>query len=173
MGTKNYGDKSADDGYRRNVGIILLNHYNQVFWARRAGHDGWQFPQGGVQRDETPEDALYRELYEEVGLTASQVRIVARTSDWLHYDLPSRYRRRPAKGKQFRGQKQIWFLLRLLGDESAVCLDNCDRPEFDKWMWIDYWSAVENIVDFKRKVYELALSELETYLPDVPFYKQF
>jgi putative (di)nucleoside polyphosphate hydrolase len=126
-----------------------------------------------VQRDETPEDALYRELYEEVGLTASQVRIVARTSDWLHYDLPSRYRRRPAKGKQFRGQKQIWFLLRLLGDESAVCLDNCDRPEFDKWMWIDYWSAVENIVDFKRKVYELALSELETYLPDVPFYKQF
>ncbi|MDH3639617.1 MAG: RNA pyrophosphohydrolase, partial [Gammaproteobacteria bacterium] len=113
MSIQNFESRFRDDGYRPNVGIILLNRYNQVFWARRTGHDGWQFPQGGMQRNETPVQALYRELYEEVGLTESQVRIVARTNGWLHYDLPSKYRRRPGKGTRFRGQKQIWFLLRL------------------------------------------------------------
>lgn len=162
--------RGSDDGYRRNVGIILLNRSNQVFWARRSQHDGWQFPQGGVQHDETPEQALYRELYEEVGLTRCQVKIVARTNGWLRYDLPGRYRRRSRSGKTLRGQKQIWFLLTLLGDESAVCLDVSERPEFDEWMWIDYWSAVDNIIEFKRSVYETALSELEHYLPKSPFF---
>ncbi len=165
--------KLTDDGYRPNVGIVLLNRYNQVFWARRVRHDGWQFPQGGMQRNETPEQALYRELYEEVGLTESQVRIVARTNGWLRYDLPTKYRRRPGRGKQFRGQKQIWFLLKLLSDESEVRLDNCERPEFDEWTWIDYWTAVEEIVEFKRNVYEMALSELENYLPDLSLFRPY
>ena len=81
---KRYNDR---DGYRPNVGIILFNHRNKVFWARRCGHDGWQFPQGGVRADETLEQALYRELKEEVGLDRDHVKVVARTQDWLHAKL--------------------------------------------------------------------------------------
>ncbi len=159
-------DNVADDGYRPNVGIILCNCEKQVLWARRSGHDGWQFPQGGVRPDETPEEALFRELYEEVGLQRDHVRIVARTHGWLKYDLPERYRRRRRAQRPdlFRGQKQIWYLLQMLCDDSTVCLDTSASPEFDEWRWIDYWSALENIVDFKRQVYELALVELERYL---------
>jgi putative (di)nucleoside polyphosphate hydrolase len=153
------------DGYRPNVGMILLNDVNQVFWARRAGQQGWQFPQGGMRRDETPEQALYRELYEEVGLQPPQVEILARTRGWLRYDLPERYRR-AANGSQqpIRGQKQIWFLLRLLEGDSAVRLDCCRRPEFDAWCWVDYWRPLEAIIEFKRDVYRRALAELECHV---------
>lgn len=159
------------DGYRPNVGIILFNKYCQVLWARRRSHDGWQFPQGGVRSDETAEQALFRELYEEIGLNRDDVRIIARTQDWLRYDLPPQFRRRQqAKpDDSFLGQKQIWFLLRLLCDDSAVCLDTSPKPEFDKWRWIDYWGAVEQIVDFKRQVYRSALIELEHFLPTLSF----
>lgn len=160
----------ADDGYRPNVGIILTNELNQVFWARRAGHDGWQFPQGGVKQDETVDQAMYRELYEEVGLERRHVRVMARTSDWLKYDLPQRYLRRIRRrgDDKFRGQKQIWYLLRLLGDEQAVRLDRSVRPEFDKWIWVDWWTAAQEIVEFKRSVYEHVLTEFYKALP--PFY---
>lgn len=154
------------DGYRPNVGMILLNAVNQVFWARRVGQLGWQFPQGGMHRDETPEQALYRELYEEVGLQPPQVEIVARTRGWLRYDLPERYRRASPKNafRPIRGQKQIWFLLRLLESDSAVRLDCCDRPEFDAWCWVDYWRPLEAIIEFKKEVYRQALTELECHI---------
>jgi len=160
------------DGYRPNVGIILINRFNQVLWARRASRDGWQFPQGGVRRSETPDEALYRELYEEIGLLPEQVAIVARTRDWLRYDLPQQYLKnlRQQGNRKFRGQKQLWYLLRLLGDDSQVCLDNSDRPEFDEWMWIDWWRALEEIVEFKRNVYETALTELVRFLPHNDFF---
>jgi putative (di)nucleoside polyphosphate hydrolase len=149
-----------DNGYRPNVGIILCNYRGQAFWGRRAGRNGWQFPQGGIDRDETVEQALFRELHEEVGLAADQVAVLGRTRDWLTYELPAEYLRRPP-GSGFRGQKQVWFLLRLLADDRAVHLDACDRPEFDDWCWIDYWRAVEEIIDFKRDVYRRAMTELE------------
>ncbi len=156
-----------DDGYRPNVGIVLFNNSYQVLWARRRTHDGWQFPQGGVRPDETPEQALYRELYEEIGLTRNQVEVIARTRSWLKYDLPPRLRRKKKTKDRsaFLGQKQLWYLLRLMCDDSAVCLDTSSKPEFDEWRWIDYWGAVEQIVDFKRQVYVTALTELERYLP--------
>lgn len=135
-------------------------------WARRFGQNSWQFPQGGIKRHETAEQALYRELHEEVGLLPEQVEIVASTRGWLRYRLPKRYIRfqnRPV----CIGQKQRWFLLRLLAGDEAVQLDLSDKPEFEEWRWVPYWHPLEEIVFFKRRVYEKALRELEQNLfPD-------
>ena len=152
-----------EHGYRPNVGIILCNRENRVFWARRCGQSGWQFPQGGIKPYETPEQALFRELNEEVGLTPGHVQVIGRTREWLHYDIPEQFRRSP-RSSPFRGQKQIWFLLRFLGGEESVRLNACEKPEFDRWRWVEYWSPLEEIVEFKRNVYELALRELEPML---------
>ena len=151
------------DGYRPNVGIVLCNVRNQVFWARRRGQDGWQFPQGGIRSHEAPEQALLRELHEEVGLEAAHVAVIGRTRDWLYYDIPERHQRRSGK---FKGQKQLWFLLRLEAGDEQVCLDRSARPEFDSWCWVDYWRPLDQIVDFKRQVYLQALTELEPLLTD-------
>jgi putative (di)nucleoside polyphosphate hydrolase len=153
-------------GFRANVGIILCNREGRLLWARRYGQSSWQFPQGGIKRHESAEQALFRELYEEVGLLPEQVEIVASTRGWLRYRLPRRYIRfqnRPV----CIGQKQRWFLLRLLAEDEAVRLDLSDKPEFEEWRWVSYWHPLEEIVFFKRRVYEKALQELEHCLsPD-------
>ncbi len=143
------------DGYRLNVGIVLLNPRGQVFWARRVQRDGWQFPQGGMNTDETPDEAMYRELEEETGLRADQVEVLGSTHGWLRYRLPQRYLRRGQRPLCI-GQKQVWFLLRLL-DEESVRLDAHVSPEFDIWRWVDFWYPAEHVVDFKREVYRRAL----------------
>ena len=152
------------DGFRPNVGIILLNQKNQVFWGKRIRTHSWQFPQGGIDRGETPEQAMYRELGEEVGLKPEHVRIVARTRDWLRYEVPDRYIRREARG-HYKGQKQIWFLLQLMAQDWNLNLRATDHPEFDAWRWNDYWVPLDVVVEFKRGVYEMALTELARYLP--------
>ena len=152
------------DGFRPNVGIILLNQKNQVFWGKRIRTHSWQFPQGGIDRGESPEQAMYRELHEEVGLHRQHVRLVARTRDWLRYEVPDRYIRRESRG-HYRGQKQIWYLLQLLGHDWDLNLRATDHPEFDAWRWNDYWVPLDVVVEFKRGVYEMALTELARYLP--------
>ena len=152
------------DGFRPNVGIILLNQRNQVFWGKRIRTHSWQFPQGGIDRGESPEQAMFRELHEEVGLQPQHVSIVARTRDWLRYEVPDRYIRRDARG-HYRGQKQIWFLLRLLGNDWDLNLRATNHPEFDAWRWNDYWVPLDVVVEFKRGVYQMALTELSRYLP--------
>ena len=152
------------DGFRPNVGIILLNQKNQVFWGKRIRTHSWQFPQGGIDRGETPEQAMFRELHEEVGLQPHHVGIVARTRDWLRYEVPDRYIRRDARG-HYRGQKQIWFLLRLLGNDWDLNLRATNHPEFDAWRWNDYWVPLDVVVEFKRGVYQMALTELARHLP--------
>jgi putative (di)nucleoside polyphosphate hydrolase len=156
------------EGYRPNVGIVLLNGANEVFWGKRVGQHSWQFPQGGIQHGESPEEAMYRELHEEVGLLPEHVQIVGRTRDWLRYDVPEEFLRRQTASRMqrasYRGQKQIWFLLRLTGQDSDIHLRATEHPEFDAWRWHPYWIELDSVVDFKREVYELALSELARYL---------
>jgi putative (di)nucleoside polyphosphate hydrolase len=151
------------DGYRPNVGIVLCNRKNEVFWGKRVKEHSWQFPQGGIQHGETPEEAMYRELTEEIGLLRKHVRIIGRTRDWLRYEVPEQWIRREWRGA-YRGQKQIWYLLRLVGRDTDVSLRASDHPEFDAWRWSEYWIPMENVIDFKREVYKLALTELAPFL---------
>lgn len=152
-----------EEGFRANVGIILANEKGQVLWARRVGQDAWQFPQGGIAADETPEDALYRELYEEVGLERDDVRVISCTRGWLKYRLPKRFLRYRSKPLCI-GQKQKWFLLMLTGNEERVSFDYGNPPEFDDWRWVNYWYPLNKVVSFKRDVYRRALKELAPHL---------
>src|SRR3989337_1316613 len=151
------------EGFRANVGIMLCNQDGQLFWARRAGMDAWQFPQGGIKPDEDAETAMYRELREEIGLLPEHVEVIASTDDWLKYWLPKRFIRQNIFPLCI-GQKQIWFLLKLIADDSQVRLDVSKNPEFDNWRWIDYWDPAEQVVAFKRNVYEQALQQLAPYI---------
>lgn len=156
------------DGFRPNVGIILCNADNKVFWGKRIREHSWQFPQGGINFGETPEQAMYRELMEEVGLRPEHVRILGRTRDWLRYEVPTTWIKREFRGT-YKGQKQIWYLLRLIGRDSDVSLRASDHPEFDAWRWNDYWIQLSEVIEFKRGVYESALNELHIHLhADMP-----
>ncbi len=152
------------DGYRANVGIVLCNTNGQVMWAKRSGQDAWQFPQGGISADEDPEQAMFRELWEETGLQAEHVNILAATNSWLRYKLPKRLVRRDSMPRCI-GQKQLWYLLKLEAAEESFNLAASEKPEFDHWKWVDYWYPVENVVFFKRRVYQCALAQLEHGLP--------
>ncbi|MDX1443139.1 MAG: RNA pyrophosphohydrolase [Gammaproteobacteria bacterium] len=151
------------DGFRANVGIIISNDEGQLLWARRVNRSGWQFPQGGIQQDESAEEAMFRELREEVGLEPREVEVLGRTQRWLRYRLPRHYVRRHSRPVCI-GQKQRWFMLRLVGKESRVRFDRGETPEFDHWKWVDYWTPLEEVVFFKRKVYRKALEELSPLL---------
>ncbi|UNU73813.1 RNA pyrophosphohydrolase [Moraxella nasovis] len=155
------------DGFRANVGIILANTQGQVLWAKRIGHDSWQFPQGGIDYGETPIDAMYRELYEEVGLRPHQVQVLAVTRDWLRYRLPKRYVR-VGQEPLCIGQKQKWFLLRLDEHHAQQIRFDTAKPEFDEWRWVSYWYPLDQVVAFKRGVYQKALQELIWQLPLSP-----
>ena len=154
-----------EQGYRPNVGIIVINKLGQVLWAKRLGKQGaWQFPQGGIDEGENPEDALYRELHEEVGLLSEAVKILGQTKGWLKYNLPEHMVRKNSD-IGFLGQKQKWFLLELVAGDDKVILDTGSSPEFQDWKWVSYWYPVSKIVDFKRQVYRSALGELAPYVP--------
>lgn len=150
-------------GYRPNVGIILCNDEGRVFWAKRKGTNSWQFPQGGIDNNEDPETAMYRELWEETGLHPEDVQLLGRTRYWLRYKLPERYIRKNSLPLCI-GQKQIWFMLRLLGDESMVRFDCGHKQEFDSFKWVEYWYPLQDVVYFKRRVYRKAMDELGTLL---------
>lgn len=145
-------------GYRSGVGIILVNANRQVFYAKRIGMDAWQFPQGGMQENETPEQTMYRELKEEIGLNPEDVQVLGFTRRWLKYRLPGRLVRHYAKPLCI-GQKQKWFLLKMLSPDSKVDLQANDSPEFDSWAWVSYWYPLKQVVTFKRRVYVMALKE--------------
>lgn len=151
------------EGFRANVGIILSHADRRLFWARRVGRAGWQFPQGGLQPGETPEQALFRELDEEVGLAPDQVEVLGGTRGWLRYRLPARYQRHDSLPPCI-GQKQRWFLLRLKAEDRAIRLDGSAAPEFDDWRWVDYWEPLADVIFFKRSVYREALTELAPLL---------
>ena len=147
------------EGYRANVGIILANSDNKLLLGGRIGAKGWQFPQGGLLEGEESVDAMYRELHEEIGLVKADVELLEVTRGWLRYDLPDKFIRRHSKPLCI-GQKQRWFILRLLCNADAVRFDRCDKPEFDRVRWVDFWRPVNEVIYFKRRVYASALYEL-------------
>ena len=150
------------DGFRPNVGIIVANNQGQVLWARRLGQDAWQFPQGGINASESVEEALYRELQEEIGLMPDHVEIIGCTRGWLRYKLPQRLLRQ--NNTSFIGQKQKWYLLKMLADDDAISFDCSGTPEFDRCNWVSYWYPLGQVVAFKKDVYRRAMKELAPYV---------
>lgn len=159
------------DGFRKGVGIILVNAKRQVFFAKRIGKEAWQFPQGGIKKEETPEEAMFRELKEEVGLQPEDVKVLAVTRRWLRYRLPPRLVRQHSKPLCI-GQKQKWFLLRLLNKDAQFDLTATDSPEFDSWAWVSYWYPLTQVVAFKRRVYNLAMKEFARFVLSKRFWEQ-
>lgn len=154
----------SKEKYRKNVGMILTKDKKRVLLARRMRQkSAWQFPQGGIDKGETAEEALYRELHEELGLTKKDVRVIAESKQWLSYEIPKQFRRRSEKDV-CTGQTQKWFLLELLTDESNIRLDLAEHQEFDDWQWVDYWVPLEKVIEFKRDVYEKALEEFSSLM---------
>jgi putative (di)nucleoside polyphosphate hydrolase len=115
-----------------------------------------------MRKGETPDEALYRELKEEIGLCPGDVKVLARTKGWLRYKLPKRLLRN--NNTSFVGQKQKWFLLKMLADDDALAMDKSESPEFDAWRWVSYWYPLGQVVAFKRDVYRRAMKEL---VPDL------
>ncbi len=150
-------------GYRANVGIVITNDKQQILLAKRYQQDAWQLPQGGIDSNETELEALFRELNEEVGLLPEHVKLIAKTPKWLRYDLPDHHIRRTQKPICI-GQKQVWFLLQLTGDDNDVKLNTHGDIEFDDWVWVDYWHPIEEVIDFKKPVYEDMLKALAPVL---------
>ncbi|MBO6506698.1 MAG: RNA pyrophosphohydrolase [Kordiimonadaceae bacterium] len=147
--------------YRPCAGILLLNSNDQIFVGERLDRPGaWQMPQGGIDEGESPEVAALRELEEEIGVRADQVQLLAQTQDWVLYDLPDHLKGKMWGGK-FAGQKQLWFKLRLLADDEAIDIET-SHPEFGRWKWSDPSTVIEEIVDFKRDVYQRVIDELMT-----------
>jgi len=159
------------DGFRHGVGIILVNGNRQLFLAKRIGKDAWQFPQGGMKEEETPEEAMFRELKEEIGLKPTDVKILAVSRRWLRYRLPKRLVRHYSKPLCV-GQKQKWFLLRLINEEANFDLTATDSPEFDSWSWVSYWYPLTQVVAFKRRVYNLAMKEFARVVLSKRFWEQ-
>ncbi|MDY7025253.1 MAG: RNA pyrophosphohydrolase [Pseudomonadota bacterium] len=154
-----------EKGFRLNVGLVICNDQGEVFWGRRVGQDdSWQFPQGGIDRNEPIEQCVYRELWEEVGLMPKDVEILGSTKNWLYYNLPDTYQQNN-RNRHFVGQKQRWFLLKLNSDESAIDLNRFKKPEFADWRWVSYWYPIDQVIFFKQQVYRLALSQLYPLLP--------
>ena len=152
-----------NQGYRSNIGIVIANNNNQLLLAKRCGQNSWQLPQGGIKTDEVELDALYRELYEEVGLERHQVELIAKTPKWLRYDLPKQYRRQH-QNPLCIGQKQVWYLLKLTVSEDKINLNQHQEVEFDDWKWVDYWQPIDNVIFFKKEVYEDMLKTLAPVL---------
>ena len=148
-----------ENGYRKNVGIILCNSKNELLICKRFRENSWQFPQGGFEENESAESAMYRELFEEIGLSKKDVEILGKTKNWLKYDLPKKYQRR-TNNKLCVGQKQIWFLLKLITNESSINLSKSKKPEFDAWEWSSITKPLEIVINFKKNVYKSALEEL-------------
>jgi putative (di)nucleoside polyphosphate hydrolase len=159
------------DGFRHGVGIILVNSKRQVFVGKRVGKEAWQFPQGGIKELESPEEAMFRELKEEVGLNVEDVKVLASSKRWLRYRLPSRLVRRTSQPLCI-GQKQKWFLLQLINTDESINLTATDSPEFDSWAWVSYWYPLTQVVSFKRRVYNMAMKEFARIVLSKRFWQQ-
>ena len=149
--------------YRPCAGVVLMNAEGLVFAGQRIDMPGaWQMPQGGIDGDETPRDAALRELTEETGVAPDKVEVLVETPGWVYYDLPPELLGKVWKGR-YGGQRQKWVLMRFLGEDADIRIDT-DRPEFQEWRWMPPTALLENIVPFKRGVYEQVLAAFQGWL---------
>ena len=149
-----------EKGYRLNVGIIVANSDGRLLYCKRKNSNNWQFPQGGIDKNEDTYLAAVRELYEEVGIAENKIKLIKESDSWYKYDLPRKYKRNRFLWKDFKGQKQKWFLFKLI-EETKIDLNNENNPEFDQFDWVEYWKPLDEVVEFKREIYEKILTELE------------
>ena len=149
-----------EKGYRLNVGIIVANSDGRLLYCKRKNSNNWQFPQGGIDKNEDTYLAAVRELYEEVGIAENKIKLIKESDSWYKYDLPRKYKRNRFLWKDFKGQKQKWFLFKLI-EETKIDLNNENNPEFDQFDWVEYWKPLDEVVEFKREIYEKVLTELE------------
>ena len=149
-----------DSGYRLNVGLIVANKQGKVLLCKRKGVNSWQFPQGGIDYAENSLKAAKRELLEEVGIRSKSIKLIASLDDWLKYDVPRKKLRKKIINRNFKGQKQKWFLF-MLKEDVEITFENDPDNEFDDFKWVSYWYPLNVIISFKEKVYREALNKLK------------
>ena len=149
-----------DSGYRLNVGLIVANEQGKVLLCKRKGVNNWQFPQGGIDYAENSLKAAKRELLEEVGIRSKSIKLIESLDDWLKYDVPRKKLRKKIINRNFKGQKQKWFLF-MLKEDVEITFENDPDNEFDDFKWVSYWYPLNVIISFKEKVYREALNKLK------------
>lgn len=155
-------DEIAALPYRPCVGMMICNREGNIFAGQRldSAMDAWQMPQGGIEKGEDPQEAALRELGEETGIPSDAIDIVTRTPEWIPYDLPHYLVPKLWKGR-YRGQKQIWFLMRFLGSDSLINIET-KEPEFSRWCWLPPEDLLNKIVPFKRDTYETVIRTFQS-----------
>tara|TARA_Y100000590_G_scaffold139674_1_gene160021 strand:- start:38399 stop:38884 length:486 start_codon:yes stop_codon:yes gene_type:complete len=148
----------SQEEYRPCVAAIILGPSNKVLWCQRVDHSGWQFPQGGIDEGETPREAILREIWEEVGLNEKDVEIICESKGWFKYDVPKDRRPKYFRKNVYKGQRQKWFLLKLISEDKKINLRASVPIEFDKWIWSSYWYPLRTIVPFKKELYKQVLT---------------
>lgn len=150
---------NEESNYRLNVGLIIVNNYGKVLICKRKNSNQWQFPQGGIDKGESPIEAAKREIFEEVGIKPSKIKVLGKIKDWVKYEIPKELAKKSFKKKGILGQKQKWFIFKI---KSEACITFVNDPdnEFDDFAWVSYWRPIALIVSFKKEVYRNVLAEL-------------
>jgi putative (di)nucleoside polyphosphate hydrolase len=150
---------NEESNYRLNVGLIIVNTYGKVLICKRKNSNQWQFPQGGIDEGESPIEAAKREIFEEVGIKPSKIKVLGKIKDWVKYEIPKELAKKSFKKKGIVGQKQKWFIFKI---KSEACITFVNDPdnEFDDFAWVSYWRPIALIVSFKKEVYRNVLAEL-------------
>ncbi len=144
--------------YRKCVGMMILNSYNEILVGKRLDHPSghWQMPQGGIDENENPEEAVWREMMEEIGTNKAQM--IKKSNQWIKYKIPQQTLDKLPWGNIYIGQTQKWFAFRFTGNEKEINVVT-DNPEFSEWKWSQHNLLVENIVPFKKETYKKILNE--------------